>query len=356
MSKRATIDDVARMAGVSKSTVSAVLNGSGAISESTRSRVSGIIEQLNYRPSSHARRRSVRQNRSIGLMIRESDNPFYSRVIDGIRSVAWPKGYTVLVVSSEGSYDAERKAVRLLQEQGVDGLLLYPVLTRDVDLSHLFELKRQNFPFILLESIWGLQASLVDVDNVAASRKVHEYLLSLGHRRIVHFAGPAYSMHGKERVDGVYRAFSESHFVVPENAIVPVGSHLDDGYRVGLEYFGSLEPESRPTAVTCFNDMVAIGLCRALKELGLVVPGDVSVIGFDDVAILEYLPTPLTSVRMPRFETGKQAAELLIRHIESGEILKPQTVRFDAELVVRDSTRPLDAPRSIGSIRASAKR
>jgi LacI family transcriptional regulator/LacI family repressor for deo operon, udp, cdd, tsx, nupC, and nupG len=195
----------------------------------------------------------------------------------------------------------------------------------------------------------------VDVDNVAASRKVHEYLLSLGHRRIVHFAGPAYSMHGKERIDGVYRAFSESHFVVPENAIVEVGSHLEDGYRVGLEYFGSVDRESRPTAVSCYNDMVAIGLCRALAELGLGVPADVSIVGFDDVSLVEYLPTPLTSVSMPRYEVGKQATELLVRHIESGEILKPRTIRFDAELVVRESTRPLEArPVALGSMARGA--
>lgn len=338
MSKRPTIDDVARLAGVSKSTVSAVINGGGAISEATRARVAGVIEQLNYRPSSRARHRKTRHNRSIGLLIRENDNPFYSKVIDGIRAAATPGHYTVLVASSEGSYEAEREAVKLLQEQGVDGLLLYPVLNQEADLSHLFELKRHNFPFILLESVWGLQSSLVDIDNTSASRGAVEYLISLGHTRIVHFAGPAYSMHRKERIEGFYRAFSGSRFVVPEQAIVPTGSHLSDGYRVGLEYFGAMSAAERPTAVTCYNDMVAMGLCRALSELDLRVPEDVSVVGFDDVAFLDYFRPSLTSVHVPRFEIGKQAAEILIRHIESGEILKPQWVRLDANLVVRGST------------------
>lgn len=350
MSKRPTINDVAREAGVSKATVSAVLNGRDSVSDITRQRVLAVMDNLNYRPSERAGRSRTRRNGSIGVLIRELDNPFYSEVVAGVRAQASQHDYTVLVVSSEGDYREERRALDLLQEMDVDGLILYPVLNKETDLSPLFELKRRNFPFVLLESIWGLNASLIGVDNAAASGRAVEYLISLGHTRIVHFAGPTYSMHGKERIDGLYRAFSASHIAFPHEAIVPTGAHMDDGYRVGLQYFSQLSELERPTAVTCFNDMVALGLCRALAELGLRVPEDVSVIGYDNLPVLDYLSVPLTSVHVPKFEIGEQAAKILLRHIETHKVMQPQRVQFEAELVVRGSTCSLherNAPQAI---------
>lgn len=336
---RPTIGDVAERAGVSKATVSAVMNTPAAVRESTRERVLEVIERLNYRPSGPVRRGAVPKHRSIGLLIREVDNPFYAEVVRGVTTVADRHSYTVLVASSEGSYETERQTIDLLREKDVDGLILYPVLNEQTDLGHLFELKRRNFPFILLEEIWGVQASLIDIDNAAASRKAVEYLLSLGHTRIVHFAGPKYSMHSRERIDGVYRAFSGSSIVFTEESILPAGAHLEDGYRTGREYFEKIPARERPTAVTCYNDLVAVGLMRALSELGIRVPEDVSVIGYDNLEILDYLPIPLTSVHIPKREIGEQAAEILVRHIEARETLQPQKVYVEADLVVRSSTR-----------------
>lgn len=339
--KRPTINDVARDAGVSKGTVSAVLNGRDSVSDITRQRVLAVMNQLNYRPSDRAGRSRARRNGSIGVLIRENDNPFYSEVVAGIGAHAKEHEYTVMVVSSEGDYQEERRAIDLMQEMGVDGMILYPVLNKETDLSPLFELKRRNIPFVLLESIWGLNANLVGVDNAAASGRAVEHLISLGHTRIVHFAGPPYSMHGKERIDGLYRAFSASHIAFPDDAIVPTGAHLEDGYRVGLEYFGKRAESERPTAVTCFNDMVALGLCRALAELGMRVPDDVSVVGYDNLPVLDYLSVPLTSVHVPKFELGEQAARILMEQIESQQVIAPRRIHFEAELVVRGSTRSL---------------
>lgn len=351
--KRPTIDDVAREAGVSKGTVSAVLNERDSVSDITRQRVLAVISELNYRPSDRRGRGRGRRNGSIGVLIREIDNPFYAEVLAGIRAYAARHEYTVLMVSSEGNFQEEQRALELLQEMNVDGMILYPVLNEETDLSPLFDLKRRNLPFVLLESIYGLNASLIGVDNAAASGRAVEHLISLGHTRIVHFSGPAYSMHGKERIDGLYRAFSASHIAFPDEAIVPTGAHMEDGYRLGLEYFGSRTGEERPTAVTCFNDMVAIGLCRALAELGLSVPEDVSVVGYDNLPMLDYLSVPLTSVAVPKFEIGEQAARMLLDQVESREPRAPQRVHFDAELVIRGSTRPL-TERSSGDVELHA--
>jgi len=340
-SKRPTINDVARLAGVSKATVSAVLNQTGTVKDSTRERVTSVIEHLNYRPARPVGGTTGAGRRCIGLVIKEIDNPYYGEVVTGARAVAQENGYTLLVISSEGEYESERRAVELLQAMDVDGLIVTPVLDGNADLSHLFELKRRNFPFVLLEEVRGVQASLVDVDNEEASRRAVEFLIEQGHTRIVHFAGPGYSTHSQERIDGVRRACSGSRVIFTDDDIVPAGAHLFDGYQAALRYFGARPAARRPTAVTCYNDLVALGVCRALAELGVRVPDDVSVVGFDDIQILDYLPPGLTSVRMPKFEMGRLAAQMLIRHVEAREALPPQKVFLEAELAVRGSTRPL---------------
>ena len=338
--KRPSITDVARHAGVSKATVSAVINDSGAVRESTRDRVQAAIESLNYRRAPSTGAAAARTGRCIGLVIKELDNPYYAEVINGARAHATESGYTLLVVSSEGEYDAERRAVDLLQAKDVDGLIVTPVLDEHADLSHLFELKRRNFPFVLLEQIRGVPASLVDIDNVEGSRLAVQHLIAQGHTRIVHLAGPAYSWHSHERINGVRRACSASRLILDDDDIVVAGAHLDDGYRCGLEYFRGRAPRDRATAVTCYNDLVALGLLRALSELGIRVPDDVSVVGFDDIPLLSYLPLPLTTVRVPKAEMGRIAARMLIRHVESKEVVPPRKVNLESELVVRRSTAP----------------
>ena len=341
--QRATISDVAQQAGVSKATVSAVINDSASVRGSTRDRVLAAIDVLNYRPS-QITRTTARKTKSIGLLIKEIDNPYYAEVALGARTHANEHGYTLLVASSEGEYEAERRAVELLQAKDVEGLIATPVLDEHADLSHFFELKRRNFPFVLLEEVRGVRASLVDVDNRDASRKAVEYLIRQGHTRIVHFAGPRYSMHSEERLDGVRHACSASHLIFHDDDAIEAGAHLADGYRAALGCFRKRTGAARPTAVTCYNDLVAIGLCRALNELGLRVPDDVSVVGFDDIALTEFVPVPITTVRVPKFRMGELAAEMLIRHVESRAAIPPQRAYLDAQLIVRRSTAaPADA-------------
>ncbi|HEU5186019.1 MAG TPA: LacI family DNA-binding transcriptional regulator [Gemmatimonadaceae bacterium] len=343
--KRPTMTDVARQAGVSKATVSAVLNGTAGVKDATRDRVHEAMDLLNYRPlrGGAASSSQARADKSIALLIKEHDNPYYAGIIDGVRAVCTAQGYTLLVASSAGDYETERRSVELLRAKYIDGLIVTPVLDDEADLSHLFELKRRNFPFVLLEEIRGLRASLVDVDNVAASRMAVEHLLSLGHTRIAHLAGPQYSLHSQQRVNGARLAHSASQVAFPPQAVVPAGAHLQDGYRAGLALFSGAEPAARPTAVTCYNDLVAIGLCRALAELGLDVPGDVSVVGFDDIPLCQYVPVPLTSVRVPTYEMGEIAARMLLHHVEANEVIPPQRVDLQAELVVRRSTAAVGA-------------
>ena len=354
--KRPTITDVAQHAGVSKATVSAVLNDGAGVKASTRGRVLAAIELLNYRPTQLVSRSSGRKHKSIALVIKEHDNPFYAEVIAGMRASSEARGYALLVVSSEGDHALERQTVELLRGKDVDGMVLTPVLHSDADFSHYFELKRRNLPFVLLEEVRGVPASVVDIDNAEASRRAIEHLIALGHARIVHLAGPAYSSHSQERIEGVLGAFSASHVAFPRDNIVTAGAHLEDGYRAGMALFRERTPEQRPTAITCYNDLVAVGLYRALAELGLGVPADVSVIGFDDIPLCRYLPVPLTTVKMPTHRMGELAAQLLVRHIESKTTIPPQRVYLDATLVERASTAALSGRAPAGARRAGRPR
>jgi len=337
------MDDVARLADVSKGTVSAVLNSSTAVREDTRDRVLSAIAMLNYR-AQHAPngRRHAERGASLGLIIKEVDNPYYAEVILGARDVAEEYGYTLVVASSEGQHEVERRAVHALRGTGIEGLMLTPVLDETADLAHLFDIKRRNIPLVLLERVRGLRASLVDVDNVRASRLAADYLIARGHKRLAHFAGPAYSMHSEERVQGVRLASSgASRVVLKADDIVLAGAHLADGYRAALAYFGARSATTRATGVTCYNDLVAIGVYRALAELGLRVPDDVSVIGFDDISLAEYAAVPLTTIRMPKRRMGALAAQMLIQQIQSHTVLEPRGEMLESQLVERASVATL---------------
>ena len=338
--KRPTITDVAHRAGVSKATVSAVLNDTAVVKEATRDRVLAAVDMLNYRPQPLAGRGAARRHRCIALVVKAHDDPFYAEIVAGARAALEPRGYALVVVSSDGQGEAERRAVELVRQMDVDGLIATPVLDEHADLSHYFELKRRNFPFVLLDAIRGAPGSVVDVDNVEASRLAVEHLIALGHTRIVHFAGPTYSVHSAERIAGVRRAFSASRLAFHDEDVVPAGAQLADGHRAALAYFGQRPPDRRATGVSCYNDLVALGVCRALRELGLRTPQDVSVVGFDDVPILAYLDAPLTTVRVPAFALGARAVDLLVHHIEARQVRAPQRIYLDATLVVRATTGP----------------
>jgi DNA-binding LacI/PurR family transcriptional regulator len=343
---RPTIQDVAEKAGVSKATVSAVLNDKTTVKESTRERVLEAMQQLNYRPRAAARQRlSTEKMQFVGFVLREIGNPYYAEIITGADTVLREHGYITLVAATEGDFKTEQRITRLFTHKDVDGILLTPAMDGDTDLSHIFELKRHNVSFVLLEEIRGIQANLVDVDNVQGAKAAVLHLIELGHAHIVHFQGPEYSLHSQERLSGFRRAFSESELVFSDRLVVQAGDSLENGYRTGLDFFSRCLKKGKgecPTAATCYNDLVALGLIRALDELGLKVPDDVSVVGYDDLKLLQYLTaaSQLTSVRVPKYEVGRTAAELLHRQIEAETAGPPRKVYLHAELVVRETTAP----------------
>ena len=250
-------------------------------------------------------------------------------------------GYLVVITSSEGSHSREEEITRVFSHREIKGAIIAPVLQGTAEIDHLFRLKMINFPFVLLENVPGIQANVVAIDNIGAMLDAVKYLINNGHTRIVHFAGPDHASHADERIQGFKRAYMESSLTFKEELIVPTGAHLESGYETCLAYFDQRPQLDYPSAIVCYNDLVAIGVISALQRLDIPVPTRVSVIGSDDIPLAEHLPVRLTTIRAPMLDLGRKAAEILIRNIESPTPLPLENVVLDGSLVVRDSTRAI---------------
>jgi len=340
--KKVTIDDVARRAGVSKGTVSAVINEKSSVSPETRKIVLSAMKELHYRPRGSARNlKNTITDSTIGLLVRELDNPFYTAIAMGVLEYASSKGYLVLIASSEGDHTTEEKLTQSFSGKEIKGAIMAPVLEGTAEIEHLFRLKMINFPFVLLENVRGIQTNVVSIDNIKAMKTAVKYLIDNGHSKIIHFAGPRHASHTYERIDGFRRAFSESHFACNSDMIIAAGAHFADGYRICHEYFRDRSRENFPTAIVCYNDLVALGVMAALGELKIKIPEEISLIGNDDIPFARHIPVPLTTIRAPMLELGRKAAEILIRNIESPEPLTIENVVLDAEFVLRKSIKAL---------------
>jgi LacI family transcriptional regulator/LacI family repressor for deo operon, udp, cdd, tsx, nupC, and nupG len=333
--KKITIDDVAKLAGVSKATVSSVMNRKPNVSAETSERVMEVIRKLNYQPDRIARSLSVKKTQSIGIVVKQIDNPYFTKIIRGVFSFMSEREYTVLLGSSELSPAKERKSVETLLRQQVDGLILSPLQGPGADLSYLSGWIQDQGPLVLLEKVPNLAVNVVDIQNAKAAVQAVEYLIRLGHRRIAYYAGPGYSMHNQERLSGFQQAMMKYGLPVLEGFVSEAGVYIEDGFRAAHRQFS--ESGEKPTAIFCFNDLVAIGAMNALSGLGFRVPEDASVIGFDDIEFCESVKVPLSSVRVPAFEMGRAAAELLLKQIEDHGENARETVELDATLVLRDS-------------------
>jgi len=337
--KKNTIQDVAERAGVSKGTVSAVINGKTTVKASTRELVREVMREMNFRPKGQARNLKGQQiERTVGVIIRELDNPFYTALATGIKKYANQKGYVEFIASSEADHQNEEAITQLFTSKDVKGAIIAPVINGSIEIEHLFRLKLLNYPFVMLEEVQGIQANVVSINNLRATMKAVKYLMDTGHTDIVHFAGPEFASHTYERINGFRQAFSESSMIFNESLIVPCGSHFHHGFETGMAYFKEVDPDRFPMSVVCYNDVTALGLTSALNRLNIDVPNQVSIIGNDDIEFARHWSPALTTIHTPLHELGMKAAEVLIRHIEADQILPVENHVLESELRVRETT------------------
>ena len=319
--KEITIEEIAKRAGVSKGTVSAVLNDKENVKSSTKENILQVMKALNYRPKGVARNlRNKNAEKSIGIIVKELNYPFFTTIAEGAKEYAGSRGYSLIIASSDYNLESEKKFTNLFSANDIRGAIIAPIMEGNSEIEHLLKLKMLNYPFVLLADVKGITANVVEIDNKRAIKKAVEYLINNGHKKIVHFAGPPESAHTKERIDGFRNAFSGSSLVFRKEMIIPIGAHNEVSYQKTIKYFRSKKRMDYPTAIICFNDLQALAVMTALRDLNIKVPKDISIIGNDDI----------------------HYAEILIRNIESTNLIPIERIVLDTELIIRKSTRRLN--------------
>ncbi len=333
-----TTAEIARLSGVSRSTVSAVLNGKRNVRESTRRKVLDCIRQQNYESGMIARALVGELSRMVAVLASNLGSPYHMMTFRGINEVLVSQGYHILFhnVRPEDQEDPETLAsLRAYRPAGY-------IILRGAEGpkgEHAREILRDGVPLVTKGTLEGIETHAVTFDNRASSRLATDYVLAKGHRRIAHLAGPSFSVGAKQRQVGFIESLIQHDIPVSEARIAEAGETAADGYRAALEVLR--EPANRPTALVCFNDMVAMGVYRAAHELSLAIPRDLSVVGFDGVDFGELLGPPLTSVDLLPTQAGRKAAELLLRVIrnETGRGVVVEWI--EPKLVERGSVRQL---------------
>ena len=334
---RVTINEVARVAGVSKATVSRVLN-SRPVNEAYRQKVLEAIHQLNYQPNVQARGLPLGRSYMIGVITPVIANLFFASIIHGIEQVLVENGYSMVVMSTFHKPDRELSFVRLVTERRVDGVLL--VTPRQAD-SRMLEqyVANSGTPLVLIdaESPLGL-VSAVTVDNRSGGRIATEHLLQLGHRRIGVITGPANVPETIARLEG-YKDAMAAAGLTPDPAWIQHGDYSPESAQDGVPKLLELPASRRPTAIFAFNDFMALTALAMLEERGVAVPQAMSVVGYDD-AYAEVVSRPrLTTVRQPLEQLGQIGARKLLKTI-SGEEPEPLRMVLPVRLMIRESTAP----------------
>lgn len=334
--KTPTIQDVARFALVSTATVSRALSSPERVSESTRLRISEAVRVTGYTPNQSARSLRQRTARTILVALPDIRNPFFSTILDAIEREATARGYGVLVANRFSGEDSGRRMRDYFLSNRVDGLLLFD---GSVDLEQLMMLTGNPTPVPLIvacEEIPNAPFHTVKTDNAFASERATRHLIELGHSRIGHIKGPCDNVLTGERESGFTKAMLAAGIEIRPDWMFPGSFDLEAGI-VAAQAF--LRLNDRPTAIFAANDESAIGFISGLRQHGLDCPRDVSVIGFDDVAIASYISPPLTTMRQPRAALGRIAAGALIDVIEGQRRSRvPMHMVLSSEIIVRGTT------------------
>lgn len=336
--KQPTQQDVARLAGVSRATVSYVLNGQTnsyvTITEETRERVLQAVNTLGYHPNAMAQSLRSGMTATVGLLIPDMHNPHYWQIAHGVEQAVQPQGYDMLLMSADLNPDREVHILQALSRRRIDGLILLLTFPEHIH-QEIEMLVEQRKAIVLLNgpipSIDGARTSYA-----AGARDAMTHLYHLGHRRIGLIYGVAQSQLGLDRLNAYHDSLENFGLPLDEGLIVYCGTTLEDGYQAARRLLNLAE---RPTAVVVINDLLAIGALHASHECGLHVPQDISIVSFDDIAIAAYVNPPLTTVRMDAEELGRAAARLIFKRLQE-PTLPPQEVFISSQLVVRASSGP----------------
>lgn len=337
--KNVNIFNVADRAGVSKSTVSRVLNNKKHVSEKTRKKVLQAMKELNYRPSSVAKSLVTKKTHAVGLVVSDITEPFFSEIIRGAETKLVEENYNMMLSNSNWVVEEELKYIRMFQEGRVDGILMIGGANGKFD-NYLNSLEPKNTPFVLIDrKVENKEVPKLNVNNFDAAYKGIKYLLELGHQKIACVRGTdiAASDASKDRIKGYKKALND--FAIKDEFVFSGGFDRQTAYQVTFEI---LNKHQDITAIFYFSDMMAVGGLKAIKELGMSIPQDISVLGCDDLELASLVDPPLTTLRQPRYKMGYLGMERLINKLEGREDKnKSNDMVFEMELIKRASTGPI---------------
>ncbi|MFV0366403.1 MAG: LacI family DNA-binding transcriptional regulator [Mangrovibacterium sp.] len=329
----ASMNEVAKRAGVSIATVSRVLNNNESVNEDTRNKILAAIKELKYSPSRVAKRLRSKNGggNMIGIMIPDISNPFYVEVLKGIESIAFEQGYVTIFCNFEQSEEKETAYLKILESEAIDGLIAASV--NDVN-PILERMLNAGLPVVCVDrDLKGVNVDLVQVDNEYGTYNAVSYLIKSGYKRIGYIGGLNTISTSKAREAGYCRALVESGLEVDESLVLDGDSSLESGASMAEQLLSLTNP---PDALFCGNNLLTLGALKVINRRGIKVPEDIGIVGFDDMAWASSLNPPLTSVHQPAREIGRRAGDLLIQRIKNPNRPTAKIV-LETELRVRKS-------------------
>jgi LacI family transcriptional regulator len=334
MSKRVTMSDVARQAGVSLMTVSRVINDKGDVSSETRERVLQIISSLEYRPSGIARSLATKETCTIGLVVPDVSNPFFADITRGVEHLAYSKGYHVFLCNTEEDPKRELAVFQSLEEKRVDGFIL---CSSRLEEGKLVEILANMPPVVLINRRLNHDGEdnfdSVILDDEQGGWVSTQHLIQSGHKRIGFLAGPATSYSGAGRRTGFLAAMKEANIEPEAGWISNCRPSVEGGYEAT---HALLARHHQLTALFCFNDLVAVGALQACDELKRRIPQDLAIVGHDDIPLAALVSPTLTTCRVPRYELGAMAVNALLERFKDCPGGCQQSV-LQPELIIRES-------------------
>ena len=336
MARRVTQEDVAKAAGVSRFTVSSVINnregGNIRISDETRQRVLNAVADLGYVPDRMARSLRTRKTYTIACIIPDINNPYYPSLARGIQDVCRLHGYDLLLLNTDGISEQEHKSLLAVKASQVDGIIYSQFHLAQHD---LFEV---DIPMVVLGAdpvYTNTTFDIVSSDNVTAAYQMTSHLIECGHTRIGMIGGTEQTVPRKMRLQGYSQALHD-HYINEDPLLIAGGDFTELGGYEAMK--GLLKMSPRPTAIFAANDLMALGALQAIREAGLQVPDDIALAGFDDIPAARYVTPALTTINQHQDQIGRMAAECLFERLENSTQSTPQATRVSCELIIREST------------------
>ncbi|WP_025499439.1 substrate-binding domain-containing protein [Vibrio parahaemolyticus] len=334
----ATMKDIAKLAGVSTSTVSHVINKTRFVSEEISERVNNAAKELNYyAPSALARSLKVNRTKTIGMLVTTSTNPFFGEVVKGVERSCYHKGYSLILCNTEGDNERMRQSINTLLQKRVDGLILM-CSSLEGERIDVFE-RYPDIPVVVMD--WGpmlFTSDKIQDNSLRGGYLAAKYLVDCGHTEIGCITGPLIKHQAQMRYEGYKRAMNEAGLEFNANWIIESDFECEGGYQA---FKKMAERGTLPSSIFVSNDMMAMGVINAANELGIKVPDDLSIIGYDDIHIAKFMSPSLTTIHQPKYRLGQAAVETLVRRLDD-KSNEAQVVQLEPTLVVRNSVKLLN--------------